>query len=326
MKKTVTINISGHMFYIDEDAYSRLQTYLTKIESTFRNQDSGDEIISDIESRIAEIFNEKINKETGVVSLSMVDTVISTMGEPEQFEDENTNEEKDSYNTTNSMSFQKASKRFYRDIDNRVLGGVCSGIAAYFNVDVVLIRIITVILAVLTSGGIPIIYIILWIALPPARTTAQKLHMRGENITITNIEKTIRDEYEEVKKKFGSFKESETYKKGHSFFNKFTRRDKTTFLIVAAVIGAALLFHSPNFNGWFNAPGAVFTNLSYHVMPTFNHIFFPGALTMVLILLVIGLIFKTVLKIILYIIAFLLLGSLAVKVIFWLFGGFLLMC
>ncbi|TRX72531.1 PspC domain-containing protein [Carboxylicivirga sp. M1479] len=325
MKKTVTINISGHMFYIDDDAYSRLRTYLDKIESTFRKQESGDEIITDIESRVAEIFNERIDRETGVVTLEMVEDVVATMGEPEQFEEEGASEKK-SYTPPTSMVFQRPNRRFYRDVDNRVFGGVCSGIAAYFGIDVVLVRVLTVIFTFITSGTLGLIYLILWIALPPARTTAQKLHMRGERITIENIERSIRDEYDEVKKKFGNFKESDTYKKGQSFFSRFSRRDKSTFLIIAVIIGAALIFGANGFNGIWHAPGAIFTGMSVHVAPMFGHIFFPGALTFVLVLLVVGLIFKTFLKIILYLIAFLLLGSLAIKVFMWLFGGFMLMC
>jgi len=325
MKKTVTINISGHMFYIDDDAYTRLQSYLDKIESTFRNQESGDEIISDIENRIAEIFNERINKETGVVTLDMVNDVIATMGEPEQFE-EGEEDKKTSYTPPTTMVFRKANRRFYRDIDNRVLGGVCAGIAAYFDIDVVIIRILFVVLTLLTWGGLPLIYLILWIALPPARTTAQKLQMRGERITIENIERSIRDEYDEVKRKFGNFKQSKTYKKGESFFSRFSKQEKTTVLIIIAIVGAAMLFNMPHFHGVFHGATAAFTSIGTHFAPTFNHVFFPGAFAFVLVLLVIGLLFKTVLKIILYLIAFILLGSLALKVIFWMFGGFMLMC
>lgn len=325
MKKTVTINISGHMFYIDEDAYSRLRSYLDKIESTFRSQESGDEIISDIENRVAEIFNERIDRETGVVTMEMVEEVIATMGEPEQFEE---GDQTEGQKTTSSSSliYVKPTRRFYRDIDNRILGGVCAGISAYFGIDVLLIRVIVALLTILTWGGIPVIYVILWIAVPPARTTAQKLQMRGERITIENIERSIRDEYEEVRKKFGNFKESPTYKKGRSFFSRFSKSEKNAILIVIAVVGAALLFNMPNFPDLFHGPAAVFTGFTHHVAPTFNHIFFPGALTLILVLLIIGLIFKTVLKIILYLIAFILLGALTLKVLFWMFGGFMLVC
>ncbi|WP_430811736.1 MULTISPECIES: PspC domain-containing protein [unclassified Carboxylicivirga] len=324
MKKTVSINISGQMFYIDEDAYTRLRAYLDKIETTFRSQDSGDEIIADIESRVAEIFNERIDKEAGVVTLEMVDEVIATMGEPEQF-DEGESDEKKSYTPPNTLVFRKPSRRFYRDVDNRVLGGVCAGIAAYFGIDVTLVRILTALFIIFTGVGL-LIYLILWIALPPARTTAQKLHMRGERITIENIERSIRDEYDEVRRKFGTFKESATYKKGQSFFSRFSKGDKSALLIVVAIVGGWMLFNMPQAGSFMHAPMAVFTGFSHHVVPMFSHIFFPGALTLVLVLLVIGLVFKTILKIVLYLIAFILLGSLTLKVLFWMFGGFMLVC
>lgn len=325
MKKTVTINISGRVFYIDDDAYLRLSSYLEKIERAFKSQESGQEIISDIESRVAEIFEEKIDRQTGVVTLEMVEEVIRTMGEPEEITDESGTEEEPT--PPMSTALVKPRKRLYRDVDNRIFGGVCAGIAAYLDVDAMLVRIIAVILIFLTSGVIIPVYAILWMALPPAITTAQKLEMRGQHITINNIEKSIRDEYEEMKKNFSKMKDSPTYKKGESFFRRMTRRDRTVLVIVAVALGMMALWNVPHF-AWpvFHAPIVAFTSLTHGAAPVFGHIFFPGALTVVLVLLIIGLIFKTVLKIILYIIAFLLLGSLALKVLFWLFGSFCLMC
>lgn len=325
MKKTVTINISGRVFYIDDDAYQRLSTYLEKIERAFASQESGQEIISDIESRVAEIFEEKIDRQSGVVTLNMVEEVISTMGEPEEITEEPGVEEE--HAQPMSTALVKPRKRLYRDIDNRIFGGVCAGIAAYFNVDSLLVRIIAVILIFLTSGVMIPAYIILWMALPPAITTAQKLEMRGRHITINNIEKSIRDEYEEMKHNFTKMKESPTYKKGENFFRRMTRRDRTVLIIVAVILGSMFLWNLPGFNfNFVHGPIGAFTNLSHGVGSTFGHIFFPGALPIVLVLLVIGLIFKTVFKVILYIIAFLLLGALALKVFFWIFGGFCLMC
>jgi len=325
MKKTVTINISGRVFYIDDDAYQRLSSYLEKIESAFKSQESGHEIISDIESRVAEIFEEKIDRQAGVVTINMVEEVISTMGEPEEITDEPGIEEERAQPM--STALVKPSKRLYRDIDNRIFGGVCAGIAAYFNVDSLLVRIIAVILIFLTSGVMIPVYIILWMALPPAITTAQKLEMRGQHITVNNIEKSIRDEYEEMKHNFSKMKESPTYKKGENFFRRMTRRDRTVLVIVAVILGSMFLWNLPGFNfNFVHGPIGAFTNLSHGFGSTFGHIFFPGALSIVLVLLVIGLIFKTVFKVILYIIAFLLLGALALKVFFWMFGGFGLMC
>lgn len=323
MKKTVTININGRQFFIDEDAYAKLSSYLNRIEQGFKSQESGDEIINDIESRIAEIFEEQINRETGVVNIQMVEEVICTMGEPEEFSDE----EQKTKSRPTSTALVKPSKRFYRDIDNRILGGVCAGIAAYLGIDSIIVRIIALVLIPLTSGAIILIYLVLWLALPPAITTAQKLEMRGQHITISTIEQSIKDEYDEVKKNFSNFKQSKAYKKGENFFSRFGRSDKTVLIVIAVGLSLFALWNFSQVGAHvFHGPMAVFTNMTHGIAPTFNHIFFPGALTVVLILLVIGLVFKTVFKIILYIIAFLLIGALALKVIFWMFGGFLLMC
>ncbi len=323
MKKTVTINISGRQFFIDEDAFNRLSSYLNKIEQSFKSQESGDEIINDIENRIAEIFEEQINRETGVVNLQMVEEVICTMGEPEEFSDED--EQRKSRPT--STALVKPNKRFYRDIDNRMLGGVCAGIAAYLGIDSIIIRIIALVLIPLTSGAIILIYLVLWMALPPAITTAQKLEMRGQHITINTIEQSIKDEYDEVKKNFSNFKQSKAYKKSEGFFSRFSKSDKTVLIVIAVGLSLFALWNFGHVGTQvFHAPFAAFTTITHSIAPTFNHIFFPGALTVILVLLVLGFVFKTVFKIILYIIAFLLIGALALKVIFWMFGGFLLMC
>jgi phage shock protein PspC (stress-responsive transcriptional regulator) len=319
MKKTVTTNINGRVFYIDEDAFLRLRKYLDRIEVWFKGKDGGQEIISDIESRIAELFEAKINPSNGVITLQMVEEVIEIMGEPEQFDDP----ESETTRTT-FVHASKPGKRLYRDVDDRVLGGVCAGIAAYFNIDALVVRILFIIAALVSLGTIVPVYIILWIALPAALTTAQKLEMRGESINISNIEKTIRDEYEDVKENLSKVKETKAYKSSVGFFKRMTKRDKTTLLIIAGIVGVALLWNGGLFHGFFHFgnPMHAFANLS----PTFSHIFFPGALPLVLILLLVGFLFKSIFKIILYIIAFVLLGALALKVLFWMFGGFLLFC
>lgn len=317
MKKTVTTNISGRVFYIDEDAYSRLKSYLGKIEHWFKNKESGQEIIADIESRIAEIFENKVDPTQGVITLEMVEEVINTMGEPEDFEGDEPKEEK-----TTTTALVKPRKRLYRDIDNRVFGGVCSGIGAYFNIDPVVVRIIFAILPFISFGAIVPIYIILWIALPPAITTAQKLEMRGEHITISNIEKSIQKEYEEMKKNFSKVKESKAYKKSENFFKRMSRRDRSVIIIIVVIAGLALLWGGGPIPFHFASPINTFT----HIGPTFSHIFFPGALPLILLLLLIGILFKTIFKIILYIIAFILIGAVAFNFLFWILGGFCLMC
>ena len=318
MKKTVSINLNGLVFYIDEDAYTRLRTYLDKLETWFSKKDGGMEIIVDIENRIAELFEEKVKPGVGVVTLSMVEEVIKIMGEPEEFEEP----EEGRDTTTAGQEYYTAPKRLYRDIDDRVFGGVCSGIAAYFNIDVVLVRVIFGILPFVSVGVIIPIYIVLWIAVPPAATTAQKLQMRGEPINITNIEKTIKEEYEDVKKRFSKIKDSDTYKKGKDFFQSMNKRDKTVMIVVLALAGAALLFgsglHLPA-AGAFMPSNIALTGYPGFVMP---HIFLPGILKVVLILALIAIVIKPLFKIIMYLVLFILAGVLLFPVLIWIFALF----
>ncbi|RZT97322.1 phage shock protein C (PspC) family protein [Ancylomarina subtilis] len=203
MKKTFTINISGSIFHIDEDAYDKLQTYLRSINAHYGSSEEGREIIADIESRIAEIFNEKLSSKDQVVTELMIDEVITIMGQPEEIFEVDSEEVEDDYKKQNVYK----RRRLFRDPDHRVFGGVASGLSAYFGIDVVVIRLIFVLLFIFGYGSSFLLYIILWIVVPKATTTAQKLEMKGERVNISNIEKSIKDEYEEVKKNFDNMRE-----------------------------------------------------------------------------------------------------------------------
>lgn len=207
MKKTFTINISGTVFHIEEDAYDILQKYLINLKSHFGNDEEGKEILSDIEARIAEIFSSKTTEDKKVITVELVDEVVKTMGTPEDFAEEGGEEE-------SIASEAKRKRRLYRDPDHRVLGGVCGGLGAYFGMDPVVLRIIFAILFFVTFPAGPIAYIILWIAVPKAINTAQRLEMRGQEATVKNIEKSIKEEVKEVKESYKKFKESDTYSKG----------------------------------------------------------------------------------------------------------------
>jgi len=189
MKKTININLAGFVFYIDEDAYEALQKYLNNIRTYLGNTEGKDEIIDDIESRIAELFSEKQKQ---VITLTEVNEVIEVMGQPEDYMSEEEPEEKKSY--------QQSSKRLYRDPDSTVLGGVCSGVGHYLNIDAVWIRLIF--LAMVWSGVPILFYFILWAIIPKAETTAQKLEMKGKAATFSNIEDYVRKGYENVKDDF----------------------------------------------------------------------------------------------------------------------------
>ncbi len=207
MKKTFTINISGIIFHIDEDAYEKLQNYLGQIYKRFSQSEEGKEIIADIEARIAELFNDRLKESKEVVSLRDVEEVIEIMGDPNEFDEEDENSAEDAKPKTGSD--YKTGKRLYRDPDSRIFGGVAAGIGAYFGVDPVFVRILFIIFAFFQVGIIA--YLILWIAVPVARTTAQKLEMRGERVTVSNIERSITEEFNEVKSNFRNFKSSKGY-------------------------------------------------------------------------------------------------------------------
>ncbi len=195
MIKTININLSGIVFNINEDAYNILNNYLTSIRSKFKNTEGGDEIIADIESRVAELFTEKMGEERQVIEIKDVENVIETLGQPEDYdlhEDDNSSE---------SEYYQTKRKKFFRDPDDKILGGVSSGIGSYVSVDTVWIRLLWIVLFFGYGFGF-IFYLILWIIIPEAKTTAEKLEMRGEPVNIENIEKKIKEEFDGIKDSF----------------------------------------------------------------------------------------------------------------------------
>ena len=214
MKKTVTVNLDKTIFNIDDDAYEILDAYLKSLNDHFAREKGGQEILNDIESRIAELFKERLGYGMQVITLQEVNEVIAIMGRPDEIEnplesetsDKTTGEkESDSDSSSGSNTTRNADaatesatprrRRLYRDPDNRILGGVASGIAYYIGIDVVLVRVILVLLLPLWASSIWI-YLLLWICVPEARTTAQKLEMRGETPTVDNIRRAVEEEHE----------------------------------------------------------------------------------------------------------------------------------
>jgi phage shock protein PspC (stress-responsive transcriptional regulator) len=195
MNKTVTVNIGGIVFHIDENAYERFKQYLESIKMHFTASEGRDEIMQDIEARIAEMFQEKIKDQKQVITLSDVEEVTAIMGKPEDFGDRDSQTDDEDPSTIVSVK-----KRMFRNPDDKVLGGVCSGLAAYFDIDPVWIRLIFAFAFFFYGSGI-VLYILLWIIIPKAETTTEKLQMRGEPITISNIEKNVNEERDLEKKR-----------------------------------------------------------------------------------------------------------------------------
>ncbi len=249
MNKTVTINISGIIFHIEEDAFEKLSKYLSTIKGYFSKTDGGSEIMADIEARIAEMLQSKTSPVKQVVLMADVDSVMETMGKPEEFADENTRENDQTNSTSNGSQFAgegSAKKRLFRDPDHKAVGGVCSGIAAYFDVDMIWVRLAMFLL--IFFGGLSLwVYLILWIVIPQAKTTADKLAMKGERIDINNISKTVKEEAEQLKNRFQKYgSEMSNSNSPRNFFDKLGDFIKEFFIIFtkvfARIIGFVLLF------------------------------------------------------------------------------------
>ena len=186
MKKVVTVGIGGRSFVIDEDAYQKLERYLDKFRQKTGNGNEAADIMEDLEQRIAELFYEELSGKGEVVNISSVNKVISQLGMP----DGSPVDESSDYSSEPSATAanQTVVKRLYRDPDNRVIGGVCSGLGHYLNIDMIIIRVIFGIS--LFMGGLGFCaYIIFWIIAPQAMTAAQKCEMRGIPVTAENLRK-----------------------------------------------------------------------------------------------------------------------------------------
>ncbi|OAV66372.1 DNA-binding transcriptional activator PspC [Bacteroidales bacterium Barb4] len=196
MKKTLTVNLGGTVFHIDEDAYELLDKYLSNLRVHFRREDSSDEIINDFEIRISELLNERIRLGYEVITVEHIEDVIKRMGRPEEIFGEEAEEAKEDCKAKADSTRASGKRRFFRHPDDRMLGGVAGGMAAYMGWDPTIVR-IALILLIFFQITIPI-YILLWLIVPQARTASEKLQMRGESVTVENIGKTVTDGFERM--------------------------------------------------------------------------------------------------------------------------------
>lgn len=238
MKKTLTINLGGTVYHIDEDAYRLLDNYLVNLKTHFRKDEGADEIVEDIEYRISELFSEKILSGCQVITLTYVEEVINRMGKPEDLDHNRENVDQKEHSSQKQKYFYKepARHRLYRNPDDRILGGVAGGIAAYMGWDPTIVRIIMILLLFVPYFSIVLIYIIAWILIPLASTAAEKLAMKGENITIENIGKTVTDGFGKVADGVDSYIKSG---KPRSQFHKI---GDTLVQIVGALLKVILIF------------------------------------------------------------------------------------
>lgn len=196
MNKTVSIHIQGFAFILEEQAYEVLRKYLNDLSAILQNEEGKDEILQDIELRIIELLQEKVNAQQ-VVQMEVIEEIIKLLGSPEAFSEEEPTTTRQ--NSAESAEPMAAHKRFFRDPENPILGGVAGGVAAYFNIDVVFVRLFFVLFTMAFGSGIPI-YIILWIVTPRALTASEKLQMRGRAVNVESIKTEFREATERVDK------------------------------------------------------------------------------------------------------------------------------
>jgi len=264
MKKVMSVNLGGLVFPIDDEAYEKLSLYIDALQRQFAGTEGSDEIIGDIEYRIAEIFQERVKGGVESIASRDVEDIVRIMGAPRDLHheaseldappvaeaatvveeptpvspvEEPVSAEGEPEPEPAAKSSRKANptipagesgpKRFFRNTEDKLVGGVCSGFAAYIDADPLMVR-LAFLLAVLGFGMGPLIYIVLWIIVPEAKTTSEKLQMRGEKVTVESIEKAIRREAKDLKKRFKDIKtdiqndpkgfEKKVEKKANDFF------------------------------------------------------------------------------------------------------------
>lgn len=206
MKKVIKVSINKMPFTLAEDAYSVLKVYLDHLRRYYSGREGGSEIVDGIEERIAELLAERTGMDGRVVSKADIDNILEIMGPVEVIEEEG---EEPAPGTGTYRSEPRPTKKLYRDVDHKILGGVCSGFAAYFNIEVILVRVIYAVLFFLPSiihmsftfrswGGfvfnVPwifvVVYFVMWAIIPAAHTVEEKYAMRGEPLSAKDVQRS----------------------------------------------------------------------------------------------------------------------------------------
>jgi phage shock protein PspC (stress-responsive transcriptional regulator) len=176
MKEVRQISLNGVVFFVEEDAYRALAKYMTATEQYYADKEDGKEIMEDIQTRFAELLAEKQNDQRQAITLSHVEEVISVLGYPENFEQES--EEETAFYKRKKSQSRKNCRRLYRDGENALFGGVCSGLSYYFGIDVLIFRLIFICLGICSIGFWGLVYLVLWAITPLAKTAQQQYEMK----------------------------------------------------------------------------------------------------------------------------------------------------
>jgi phage shock protein PspC (stress-responsive transcriptional regulator) len=313
MKKTISVNLGGRVFAIDEDAYSLLTEYLHDVKKYLKDDVSTEEVLNDIEQRMGELFTEWMQGNRQVVTKADVTRVTEILGKPESYDNqsETSSETNDNQSSNNSESSKTSDvntgrRKLFRDPENAFIGGVCTGLGKYFDINPLLFRLIFFLLFWLGASGI-LLYILCWIIVPEAKTSSQRLEMEGEDVTIDNIEKKVREEYQKAKTKVDDYvKDEKMQHQSRSFgyrFGHFLAVLAKAFLgLVIGIVGISgfIILMTLLFVLIVVATGSVgfLGDWTYHWLPAQYLFMHPssGSLMTIGLLLVIGLPFIAVFK------------------------------
>ncbi len=202
MKPIINVGIGGKSFVIEEDAYGKLKRYFEAFKGNVSSAGKN-EVMNDLEERVAELLAEKTTQYKDVVDMAMVNAIIKQMGMPdgEEFDDSfeanfrrGASRFAEGVENAANEVFGKSEKRLFRKPHSGGLGGVCSGLSAYFNVDTTIIRLIFILLFIFGCSGL-LIYIILWIIVPKAKSPVDMCMMYGLPVTPENIERFSRENF-----------------------------------------------------------------------------------------------------------------------------------
>lgn len=239
MEKIININLGNYTITIEEPAYLLLQGYLENLKIHFIKTEGQQDIINDIESRMGELLYQKISVSHPAINTNDIEEIISIMGEPVDMGAEEKKESRQNFNS------YRRTRRIFRDPDHRKVGGVCAGIGAYFGLDPLWLRLVFVFSLLFLGGGL-LLYIILWIVIPEAQTTSEKLEMHGEPVDINSISQKIKDNFGQMENEIKGFYSHRRRDYQHKYKGKFREHTHQTIgtltYLMARFIGGFITF------------------------------------------------------------------------------------
>lgn len=241
MKKTVAIHIKGFPFTIEEEAYQRLENYIKRLEAVLKGEEGADDIVEDIELRIAELLSKKLTGSKSIIELSDVEDVLNTLGDPSDYATEEGAEKETTSNYKADYDNTSYERRLFRDTESSYIGGVCSGLSNYFGIDVTLIRLVWAI-AILLGGVGLFLYIVLWIIIPKATSSIDRLKMKGQPINVDTVKEEVDRAAKNISEKSRRFANSiKNNKNIHNVGSSIKRLFSLCFGFIFTAIGISLL-------------------------------------------------------------------------------------